>query len=251
MSDGEAPRFRVLHPEPALGQVVDASRALAGWREDRAPGAGVALNFISSLDGRVALDGRSAALGGPADRALFHALRARADAVLVGAGTVRDERYGPLVKSAAVREARLGEGLEERPLALIATSSLDLDPALPLLADPASHVVILTGARGELPPCEARVDYVRGPRLAVVLARAREDYGLGVVLCEGGPSLAGALGAAGLIDELFLSLSPMIVGDRTGAATMLRGEGPRAPLPLELAMLLESGGTLFARYVAG
>ena len=131
MSDGEAPRFRVLHPEPALGQVVDASRALAGWREDRAPGAGVALNFISSLDGRVALDGRSAALGGPADRALFHALRARADAVLVGAGTVRDERYGPLVKSAAVREARLGEGLEERPLALIATSSLDLDPALP------------------------------------------------------------------------------------------------------------------------
>ena len=90
------------------------------------------------------MDGRSAPLGGPADRALFHALRARTDAVLVGAGTVRDERYGPLIKSAPVREARRREGLEEQPLALIATSSLELDPALPLLDDPASRVVILT-----------------------------------------------------------------------------------------------------------
>ena len=246
----DCPRFRVLHPEPGIGAIVDASRALEGWREDRAPGAGVALNFISSVDGRTAVDGRSAPLGGPADRALFHALRARADAVLVGAGTVRDERYGPLVKSAAVREARRSEGLEEQPLALIATSSLDLDPTLPLLADPASRVVILTSSRGDAPACAAQVDYVRRPRLADGLAAARERFGLSLVLCEGGPSLAGALGAAGLIDELFLSLSPMIVGDRPGAATMLRGEGPPTPLGLELAMLLESGGTLFARYVA-
>jgi riboflavin biosynthesis pyrimidine reductase len=230
---------------------VDAPTALAGWREDRPHGDGVALNFISSLDGRIAVDGRSAALGGPADRALFHALRARTDAVLVGAGTVRDERYGPLIKSAPVREARRREGLEEQPLALIATSSLELDPALPLLDDPASHVVILTRSPGELAPCAARVDYVRSPQLADGLALARERFGLAVVLCEGGPSLAGALGAAGLIDELFLSLAPLIVGDAPGSPAMLRGAGPPAPLALELRMLLEAHGTLFARYAAG
>ena len=246
----EVPRFRVLHPARGDGASVDAATALASWREHRPNRAGVALNFISSLDGRIAVDGRSALLGGPADRALFHALRARADAVLVGAGTVRDERYGPLIKSAPVREARRSEGLEEQPLALIATSSLDLDPTLPLLADAASHVVILTSSDGEVPPCAARVDYVRRAHLADGLARARERFGLAVVLCEGGPSLAGALGAAGLIDELFLSLAPLIVGGVPGAATMLRGGGPPAPLSLELRMLLEADGTLFARYVA-
>jgi riboflavin biosynthesis pyrimidine reductase len=247
----DVPRFRVLHPAPGDGVSVDAATALGSWREDRPHGAGVALNFISSVDGRIAVDGRSALLGGPADRALFHALRSRADAVLVGAGTVRDERYGPLIKAAPARDARRREGLPEQPVALIATSSLDLDPRLPLLRDPGSRVVILTSSRGNVPACAARVDYVRTPSLADGLARARERYGLAVVLCEGGPSLAGALGAAGLIDELFLSLAPLIVGDVAGAATMLRGAGPPAPLALELAMLLESDGTLFARYVAG
>ena len=112
----EVPRFRVLHPAPGDGASVDAATALVDWREDRPSGTGVALNFIASLDGRIAVDGRSAPLGGPADRALFHALRARTDAVLVGAGTVRDERYGPLIKSARVRERRRREGLEEQPL---------------------------------------------------------------------------------------------------------------------------------------
>lgn len=246
----DSPRFRVLHPQPGSGRVVDASSALEGWREDRAPGAGVALNFISSVDGRIAIDGRSAALGGPADRAMFHALRARADAVLVGAGTVRDERYGPLVKSAQVRDARRREGLAEQPLALIATSSLDLDPALPLLADSSSRVAILTSSDGELGATAAAVEYIRARDIANGLAQARERFGLSLVLCEGGPSLAGTLGKAGLIGELFLSLSPIIVGDRPGAAAMLRGAGPQTPLALELAMLLESGGTLFARYVA-
>jgi riboflavin biosynthesis pyrimidine reductase len=246
----EDPRFRVLHPASGDGTSVDAATALAGWREDRPDGAGVALNFISSVDGRVAVNGRSAPLGSPADRALFHALRSRADAVLVGAGTVRDERYGPLIKAEPARAARRREGLEEQPLALIVTSSLDLDPALPLLHDPDSRVAILTSSSGQLPPCNAHVDYVRSPSLAESLALARERYGLDVVLCEGGPSLSGALAAAGLIDELFLSLAPMIVGDVPGASTMLRRAGPPAPLALDLRMLLESGATLFARYVA-
>jgi riboflavin biosynthesis pyrimidine reductase len=247
----DVPRFRVLHPAPGDGASVDAATALRSWREERPRGAGVALNFISSVDGRIAVNGRSAPLGGPADRALFHALRSRADAVLVGAGTVRDERYGPLIKAAPVREARRREGFAEQPVALIATSSLDLDPMLPLLRDPGSRVVILTSSRGQLPACAARVDYVRSPSLVDGLAQARERFGLAVVLCEGGPSLAGALAAAGLIDELFISLAPMIVGDVAGAATMLRHGGPPVPLALELRMLLQADETLFARYVAG
>ena len=247
----DVPRFRVLHPAPGDGASVDAATALASWRKDRPDGPGVALNFISSVDGRIAVNGRSAPLGGPADRALFHALRSRADAVLVGAGTVRDERYGPLIKAAPARDARRQDGLDEQPLALIATSSLELDPALPLLRDPDSRVLILTSSQGQLPACAARVEYLRTPNLVDGLAAARERFGLAVVLCEGGPSLAGALAAAGLIDELFLSLAPMIIGDVPGAATMLRGAGPPVPLALELRMLLQSDQTLFARYVAG
>src|SRR5579862_1871860 len=145
----DAPRFRVLHPASRLGESVDVAGALDGWREDRAAGAGVSLNFIASADGRIAVEGRSGPLGGAADHALFHALRARADAVLVGAGTARSEGYGPLVKPARARAERARAGLPEQPLALIASSSLEFDPALPLLADPESHVVILTGSEGE------------------------------------------------------------------------------------------------------
>jgi riboflavin biosynthesis pyrimidine reductase len=248
VSDG-GPRFRVLHPGAGAVETVQAAGALAGWRESREPAPGVTLNFIASADGRIAVAGRSAPLGGAADRALFHALRAQSDAVLVGAGTVRDERYGPLVKPASVRQARRRAGLREQPVALVASSSLELDPELPLLADPESHVVVLTASDGELAPCAAHVEYERGPAVAHSLAAARARLGLRVVLCEGGPALAGSLAAAGLVDELFLTLSPMIVGDRAGSPTMLRGAGPAEPLAMRLAMLLESDGLLFARYV--
>ena len=109
--------------------------------------------MIASVDGRISVAGRSAALGGPADRALFHALRARADAVVVAAGTVRSERYGPIIRDPDVRDRRERQGLRPQPLAVIVSRTLDLDPTLPLLADRSSHVVILTPATGDVPYC--------------------------------------------------------------------------------------------------
>jgi len=138
--------FRRLVP---AGGECGAREALAGWRDEllgdrqRPRGPRLALNMVASVDGRVAIGGRSAPLSGPPDRELFHELRAQADAVMVGAGTVRIERYGPIIRDADVRERRRAAGLREQPLAVIASRSLDLPADLPLLADPDSHIVVL------------------------------------------------------------------------------------------------------------
>lgn len=245
--DAAAPRFGGLIGAPS--GPLDADAALAGWR-DQASGSGVALNMIASVDGRIAVDGRSAPLGSPADRALFHALRARADAVMAGAGTIRSERYGPIIRDSAVIDRRRGEGLAPQPIAVIVSRSLDIDTTVPLLADPASHIVVLTPGNGEIAGAAARVDYVRSATLREGLATLRERYGVGPIVCEGGPTLNGTLADESLIDEIFLSLSPLLVGDVPGGRAIVVGGAPPAPAPLELRMLLEAGGHLFARYVA-
>ena len=206
--------------------------------------------MIACVDGRIAVDGRSAPLGDRADRALFHALRARADAVMAGAGTVRTERYGPLIRDAGARERRRDEGLEDQPLAVIVTRTLDLDAGLPLLADPGSRVAILTSAAGDIAPAAARVDYIRAATLRAGLAELRERFGVEHVVCEGGPSLNGALATEGLIEELFLAVSPMLVGDVADGSAVVRGGAPPSPVHLELRMLLGSGSGLYGRYVA-
>ena len=153
----EPPRFRSLIPQLAVDQKLSADEALNGWREQGGERLRVALNMIASVDGRIAVKGRSGPLGGPADRALFHALRARADAVMVAAGTVRAERYGPIIRDRGRRELRAGQGLPEQPLAVIVSRGLELDPTLPLLADPDTRVVVLTPSAGDLPASAASV----------------------------------------------------------------------------------------------
>jgi riboflavin-specific deaminase-like protein len=229
----------------------DAASALAGWRDEPAPVAGrprVALNMITSLDGRVAIDGRSGGLGSPADRELFHALRAQADAVMAGAGTVRVERYGPIIRDEAVREARRAAGLSAQPLAVIATRSLELDPTLPLLSDAGSHVIVTGAPTGDLVPTAARVDYIRTSSLERALRELHEHFGVQLLVCEGGPHLAGALFRAGLLDELFITLAARLVGGPSGP-TFLADDGPAgAGVEMSLRLLLSSGDELFARY---
>ena len=244
----EAPRFRSLVPE--CRHLLSAEEVLRGWRDLGGDGLRVALNMIASVDGRIAVDGHSKGLSGPADRALFHALRCRADAVMAGAGTVRSERYGPIIRDPRRRAERREQGLPEQPLAVIVSRSLDLDPTLPLLADAESRVVVLTPSAGELPPCAATVDYIRHASLSASLAELRAKHGVRLVLCEGGPFLNGALATESLIDELFLAISPMLVGDTADGGVLLKGGAPRAPLALELAMLLEHESQLYARYVS-
>lgn len=182
----------------------------------------VALNMISTADGRATLSGRSGAIGGEADRQLFHGLRTVVDAVMAGAGTLRAERYGRLVREPGARERRRARGLEEEPLACVVSGRLALDERIPLLADPQARVAIVTASQASLPQgCRAQIDYVRCARdeqldLAAALRELRERFGVRALLCEGGPHLNAQLLTAGLVDELFLSLAPMLAGGDAG-----------------------------------
>jgi riboflavin-specific deaminase-like protein len=206
---------------------------------------------VSTLDGRVAVGGRSGPIGDEADRELFHSLRTEADAVMVGAGTVRTERYGRIVRRPELRERRVREGLAPDPLAVIVSARLWLPPDLPLLQDPDSTVVVLTASEEELPPVPAQVQYMRGPpgvelELRPLLERLRTELDVRSILCEGGPTLNASLVREHLVDELFLSLAPKLAGGPP--LTILTGDPLPEPIIADLLWLLEHDGHLFGRY---
>jgi riboflavin-specific deaminase-like protein len=209
----------------------------------------VALNMVATADGRATVSGRTAPISSVADRQVFHALRTRVDAVMVGAGTVRTERYGRLVRDAARREQRIAAGLEADPLAIVVSGRLDLAPDLPLLADPEQRVLVVTASEGVIEGSAAPVVYLRSSPvdLAGALARLRADHGVRSILCEGGPILNGSLLAAGLVDELFLTTGPTLAGG-AGALTIVTGTSADEPRAIELVWLLAAGSELFARY---
>lgn len=211
-------------PATGVGQLIErldlAERAAATPLERPY----VALNMVSTADGRATLSGRSGTIGGEADTQLFHGLRTLVDAVMAGAGTVRAEGYHRLVRDPAAREARRERGLAEEPLACIVSGRLALGEEVPLLADPDARVAIVTASQASLPAaCRAQIEYVRcvlagGGRLdlAAALRELRERFGVRTLLCEGGPHLNAHLLAAGLVDELFLSLAPTLAGGDAG-----------------------------------
>jgi riboflavin biosynthesis pyrimidine reductase len=213
-------------------------------------------NMVSTADGRASLGGRSGALGNRADRELFHELRTTVDAVIVGAGTVRVERYGRLVPAEPRRRRRRERGLTDEPLACIVSASLSLPADIPLLADRSAHVVIVTPSQASIPGIAAQVDYVRAERdglldLAAAMTELRERFSVGTLLCEGGPHLIAQLLAAGLMDELFLSISPKLVGGEPASGEALRilaGRELEPPARLELLSALENESHLFLRY---
>ncbi len=216
----------------------------------------VMLNMVSTADGRASVGGRSGPIGGRADRELFHALRLPVDAVLAGAGTIRAERYGRIIPEQARRALRTERGLSEEPLACIVSRSLLLGSDIPLLDEPAARVVVLTEAETQLPACAAKVEYVRALRdgqldLDGALRELAGRFSVYTVLCEGGPHLAAELLAAGLVDELFLSLSPKLAGGGEGGGRTLRilaGAELDPPVELELLGALHSDSHLFLRY---
>jgi riboflavin-specific deaminase-like protein len=212
----------------------------------------VAVNMVATVDGRASVGGRTAPISSVADRQLFHALRTRVDAVMVGAGTLRTERYGRLVRDPLRWEQRVAAGLAADPLAIVVSGRLDLLCELPLLADAASHVVIVTASEASLEGCAARVEYLRSAPvdLPEALARLRADYGVRSILCEGGPSLNASLLACGLIDELFLTTVPKLAGG-AGALTIVGAAPLDEPLAVRLEWLLEHDAELFARYRVG
>ena len=244
--------LRRLLPEPGTVTAEQAldGLALAELAPDHRPY--VVLNMVATADGAAAVAHHTAAISNAADRELFHELRAHVDAVLVGAGTVRTERYGRLVRDPGRRERRVARGLVRDPLAIVVSHRLSLTPDLPLLADRHSRVVVLTASDAELRGCAAQVSYLRPEPggeldLAVMLARLRTEHGVRSVLCEGGPNLNGSLLPAGLIDELFLSIAPVLAGSAGSLSIVNRAALPHT-IPLTLISLLESDAQLFARY---
>lgn len=248
--------MRQIYPEP---QQPGDTRALLA-RLYAYPEAGrpwVRANMISSADGAAEIEGRSGGLGGPADRLLFQVLRSLADVVLVGAGTVRAEQYKPARPDAMLPGLR--EGRPAAPPVAVVSASLNLDPGSPLLAAAPADARTIVITTSSAPPgrraalarvaevVEAGEDRISPERAIAALGR----LGHRRVLTEGGPTLLAQLAATGTLDELCLTLSPVLTGG--GARRILAGPPAAPPLPgpvpLRLAHLLADGGFLFCRYV--
>ncbi len=213
------------------------------------------LNMVATVDGRATLGGRSGTISDPADRAMFHALRAPMDGVLVGAGTLRTERYGRLIPDEWRRRERVSRGLAEEPLACVVSGRLALGEDIPLLAREDARVVVLTASAASVPAAGAELSYIRSEGgqldLAAGLAELASRFGVAKLLCEGGPHLARELLGAGLLDEVFLSLSPLLAGGEPSGGEALRilaGSELDPPVALELRGALRSDSTLFLRY---
>jgi riboflavin biosynthesis pyrimidine reductase len=234
-------RVRQLLPYPAEDLTDDD--LLAAYAVP--PGEHLRVNFVSSADGAVTIDGASGGLGGPGDRRVFQLLRDLADVILVAAGTVRNEGYGYPRFPAERRDRRQATGRAEWPTFAIVSRRLDLDLSSSLFVDPPVRPVVLTGPDS---PADRRAELERCAEVMVV-----DDLSSGVarlhrrgpILCEGGPHLFAALVGAGLVDELCLTLSPVLAGPGPGRIE----SGPLHPaVHLALAGLLEEDGALFTRY---
>jgi riboflavin-specific deaminase-like protein len=235
------PERRDTSPEVFASGLRLAERAPAGRPY-------LALNMVSTLDGKATIEWRTRGLSTELDRRLFHQLRTQVDAVMVGAGTVRVERYGRIVKTDELRERRVSEGLAADALAVIVSARLDLPADLPLLQEPEQEVVIVTGSDAVLPGTAARIEYLRtGDDLPLLVTRLREERGVRSILCEGGPTLNSHLLAAGLVDELFLTLNAKLTGG-AAALTIVAGRDLVEPAELELVSVAEGGADLFTRW---
>ena len=205
------------------------------------------LNMVSSLDGKATLDWRTKGLSTEIDRRLFHHLRTQADAVMVGAGTAREERYGRITKNEELSAKRVAEGRVAEAVAVVVSGRLDLPRDLPLLNEPEQAVLIATGSEAELPGLGAHVEYARvGDDLPRLMAELHER-GVRSVLCEGGPTLNSFLLAAGLVDELFLTLNPKLLGG-AAALTIVAGRELVEPVELDLVSVAEAEGELYTRW---
>jgi len=240
---------RQLLPTPS-GELTDDDLT-AAYEVPAAPDRHVRVNFVASADGAAWLDGRSGGLSSPADKRVFALLRDLADVVLVGAGTIRTEGYTYPDFGPERRDRRRALGLAERPTFAVVSGSLDLDPTSRLFTGAPVRTIVLTAAAA---PAAARAalepvaDVVTAGEDRVDLAAAVDALaarGLRRILSEGGPALLGGLVAAGRLDELCLTVSPLLAG--AGAGRITAGGG-HPPVSLTVLRLLAEDGSLFTRY---
>jgi riboflavin biosynthesis pyrimidine reductase len=228
-------------PHEWLAQVRPHERA----REDRPF---LYLNMVASVDGRASFEGRTQGLGSEADTLLLTELRALADAVLLGTGTVHAEGYARLVRNPDRVARRQAAGLAVTPTAVLMSRTFGFPWSAGLFAAADQPVIVYTGADGEPPEVAAPLEVVRidGPDPRAVMADLRAR-GVRSLLCEGGPTLNSALLEAGVVDELFLTLSPMLSGE-PGAKRIVEGQGLPDPARLTLEWALRHEQELYLRY---
>ncbi|MEU8955200.1 pyrimidine reductase family protein [Streptomyces sp. NPDC048518] len=211
-------------------------------------------NMVSTLDGAAHHDGRSHPISGDTDMRIFGTLRSLADAVIVGAETVRKEGYRPAKARAAFEERRAAAGQSPAPAIVVVSAGLDLDFSLPLFTAPLTPTLLVTGAAAPAERIAAAekagaVVLIAGEGATVEperVAPALAERGLTRLLTEGGPRLLGQFVAAGALDELCLTVSPMLTsGD---AQRIAGGSALTVPDRFALTSVLEEAGFLFTRY---
>jgi riboflavin-specific deaminase-like protein len=240
--------MRRLLPEPEPTTVEEVLDGYRPWKRPHESRPFLAMNFATTLDGRATIEGRSGPIGSDTDTAMLAGLRTRFDAVMIGAGTMRAERYGRLASKQETRERRERLGLPPDPLMVLVSGRLDL-PWDATLFTAGGDVLIFTASETEPPEAESSVRVVRHEGrvdLTEAMRQLRRDHGVRALLCEGGPHLHAQLQAAGLVDELFLTLAPKLNGGEE-PPSLTEGELPSVA-DLELLWLLEESGELFARY---
>ena len=211
----------------------------------------VRANFISSIDGAATHEGRTRGLNNADDKKVFDMLRMMCDALLVGAGTLRKEGYEELRLEDSAVAWRLEHGLAAQPTLAIVSGRLGLTPEMPALAQAPTRAIVFTHGQSSL---EQRQRLSRTADVVVcgesvvdphVMLAALAKRALLQVLCEGGPHLLGTLIEADCIDELCLTLSPVVENGDAGRITAGAGLTPR---PMRLRHAITAGDTLILRY---
>lgn len=213
------------------------------------------VNFVTSVDGAVTVDGYSKGLGGPADLAVFARLRMVCDALLVGAGTLRHENYKPIRLDDARQGWRRDNGLRPQPTLVLVSERLSVIPEHPALDDAPVRPIVITHAGSPADrrkALETKADVLICGQRAVdfgVAVGQLHQRGLVHILSEGGPHVLGSLTQQDLVDELCLTFAPLLAGPGAGRITAAMSPVENSPRPLALASLIKAGDVLLSRYV--
>jgi riboflavin biosynthesis pyrimidine reductase len=246
-------QFNRLLPDPGPVDSAELLRDLGLADRAHAERPYLVTNFAATVDGRISIDGRSGAIGDDGDHEVFRRLRTQPDALLVGTGTIAQEQYGRPIRRADLRAHREQLGLAPVPPLVTVTRSGRLPLETPLFQDPDAHVIVYTTVELQPPDVPARVEVHLvdperdGPLLSAALHDLRVARGIRSVLCEGGPLLLSGLLHERLVDELFLTVAPLLVGGGS-ELPMTAGAALPDPARLELLWTLERNGSLYLRY---
>lgn len=238
--------------EPEAAPILTRTEVLERYLVPDRSAAHLRLNFIASIDGAATREGVSGPLGNADDHLVFGVLRMLTDVIVVGAGTVRSEGYGGIRLPAEDVSWRVEHGLAPQPPIAVVSSGLDLDTEHALFTDAAVRPIVITHAAA---PPEKRAALAAVADVLIcgsdavdplVMRQALFERGLCQQLCEGGPALFGALIGADAVDELCLTISPVLDGGPAGRIA----SGPVAtPRPMKLAHSLPAANFLFLRYL--